>query len=144
MRNVDQLRRDAIAEAYSWLNTPYVDCGYVKGERGAVDCAMLLIGIYSAIGVMPKDYDPRPYSPDWHLHQDQELYMAGLGRYSTRVDIGQPGDIAMYKYGKHASHGAILVSDTLLIHAHKRMRCVELCERRAIADKLYGYWSPFA
>jgi cell wall-associated NlpC family hydrolase len=141
--DVHKLRAAAVAEAFSWLNTPYVDCGYVKGPRGAVDCAMLLIGIYSAVGIVPKDYDPRPYNPDWHLHQNEELYMAGLERYSKRVDMPEIGDILMYKFGRHASHGAVLVSDEYIIHAHKRDRCVVLCEKRAMSHWFHSYWSPF-
>jgi len=140
---VDKLRKAAVAEAFSWLNTPYVDCGYVKGDKGAVDCAMLLIGVYSSIGVVDSAYDPRPYSPNWHLHQNEELYMAGLEKWAHKVELAQDGDVLMYKFGRHASHGAIAVGEEYIIHAHRRAGRVEFCEKRMMAPWFHSYWSPF-
>jgi len=136
-----QTRIRVIDEALSWLHTPYVDCGDIKGPKGAVDCAMLLVRVYADLGLIPKDYDPRPYKPDWHLHNNEELYMAGLERFSHPVMTARSGDIAMFKFGKHASHGSIIISDDLMIHANKTARQVETVERRAYMDRLVGYWS---
>jgi len=136
----DELRAAIVREAYSWTGTPYQNCGDVKGPQGAVDCAMLLIRIFVAVGAI-EDFDPRPYSSNWHLHQDEARYLAGLEKYSHRVDEGKPGDIAMYRFGKHASHGAIIVSDDHVIHAHKRDGQVILCERSAMLNRLDSYWS---
>ena len=144
-RNVGELRKAAVAEAFTWLNTPYVDCGYVKGPAGCVDCAMLLIGVYSAIGVVPKDFDPRPYNPDWHLHQTEELYLAGLEEYAHRVDTPEVGDVLMFKFGRHAAHGAILVAEDYVIHAYKHSGRVEFTERyhEPLASRYHSAWSPF-
>lgn len=101
---------------------------------------MLLICVFSAAGAI-EYFDPRPYSSNWHLHQDEARYMAGLEKYAHQVDEGKLGDIAMYRFGKHASHGAIIVSDELIIHAHKRDGQVIQCERSALATRLDSYWS---
>lgn len=140
---VAALRSAIVAEAHSWLNTPYVDCGKVKGLKGAVDCAMLLIAIYQNVGILPADYDPRPYSPDWHIHQDATLYQNGLQRWTKPVHVAYAGDVAMYKFGRHASHGAVVVGEHYIIHAHKRNGVVELCEKRTMAPWFDSYWSPF-
>lgn len=136
----EELRAAIVREAHEWLGTPYTNCGDVKGSQGAVDCAMLLIRVFVAVGAID-DFDPRPYSSNWHLHQDEARYLAGLEKYAHRVEEGKLGDIAMYKFGKHASHGAIIVSEDLLIHAHKNVGEVILCERSAMRGCLDSYWS---
>lgn len=138
-------REGIISEAITWLGTPFVDCGYVKGRRGAVDCAMYLIGVFSARGFVPKDYDPRPYNPDWHLHQTEERYLAGITKFARRVTEPLMGDIALYRLGKTASHGAIVIDDERIIHAHKRSGNVEFCERRLFEpERIDSFWSVFA
>lgn len=132
-----------VQEAYEWLGTPYVHAGDIKGKNGAVDCAMILISIFKKFGFIPEDFDPRPYSPSWHLHQNEARYMAGLEQFSKQIETPRPGDIAMYRFGRHASHGAMIVSEDLLIHAHKKNGQVALCERRSMARHLDSYWSVF-
>lgn len=139
-----ELRVAIVREAYEWLGTRYVNCGAIKGLNGAVDCAMLLCRVFQAVGIVPADYDPRPYNPNWHLHQNEKRYLAGLEKYAHQIRSPGMGDIAMYRFGRHASHGAILVSDDLLIHAHKRAGQVELCERRAMDHWFDSYWSCFS
>jgi cell wall-associated NlpC family hydrolase len=138
------LRAEVVRESFDWISTPYVNCGYVKGPNGATDCAMLLVGVFVSAGLIPKDYDPRPYNPDWHLHQSEERYLAGLDQFAHLIDTPRPGDIALYRFGRTASHGAIVISDDLIIHAHKHAGQVELCERRLLeVDHLDSFWSIF-
>jgi NlpC/P60 family putative phage cell wall peptidase len=133
-------RAAILAEAHSWLRTPYRNCANVKGA--GVDCAMLLVEVYrQPRGPVPPDFDPRPYSPEWYLHRTEELYLFGIERYAKRVTQPQPGDVAVYRFGYAASHGAIIVDDNYIIHAHKLPGNVELCERRALEERLDSYWS---
>lgn len=147
---VPQLRVAIVQEAYEWLGTPYVHNGDVKGPRGAADCAMLLVRVFQTVArafdvpLLPLDFDPRPYPRWWHVHQNEALYMAGMERFAQRVDHPGMGDIAMYKFGKHAAHSAIVVSDELIIHAHSKHRFVETCERRSQEAHLHSYWSVLA
>lgn len=138
------LRNAIVQEAHEWIGTPYVHAGDIKGPHGAVDCAMLLIRIFAKVGIVPADFDPRPYSPNWHIHQNEQRYMAGVEKYSHVVRNPRIGDIATYRFGRHASHGAIIVSDDLVIHAHKRNGNVELCERSSLLPWFDSYWSVFA
>lgn len=138
-RDPAELRAAIVAEAYTWLGTPYVPMGAVKGV--GVDCAMILIRIAQHVGVVPAEYDPRPYPPDWYLHRDEERYLAGLDRWSRRVDAGLPGDIALYRFGRCAAHGAVIVSDELMIHAYLPHGQVGLMERRALEHRFDSYWS---
>lgn len=139
------LRAAIVREAYEWIGTPYVHGGDIKGPNGAADCAMSLIRIFSnAIGIPPADYDPRPYSPNWHIHQNEQRYMGGMEKFARVVTQPTVGDIALYRFGRHASHGAVIVSEDLVIHAHKRAGNVELCERSSLLPWLDSYWSVFA
>jgi cell wall-associated NlpC family hydrolase len=137
-RTTEEIRAAIVAEAYSWLRTPYVHLGDIKGV--GVDCAMLLVRVYQAVSVVPQ-FDPRPYEAEWFLHRDEERYMAGLEKYAHRVQTPALGDIGLYRFGRTASHGAIVVSDDLLIHAYRPHGNVELIERRALEDRFDNWWS---
>lgn len=133
-------QRDAVvAEAHTWLRTPYRNLGAIKGV--GVDCAMLLVRVYQAVGIVPADFDPRPYAPDWYLHRDEERFLAHVIPRAQRIERGERGDIALYRYGRSVSHGAILVDDEHLIHANRLTGMVELCERRALAPRFDSFWT---
>lgn len=102
-------REAVIAEAQTWLGTPYHHCADVKGA--GVDCAMILVRVYAACGLVPHEFDPRPYSPQWHLHRGVELYqqwIAAAGAIETGAP--RPGDVGLWKFGRAYSHAAILVT----------------------------------
>lgn len=132
-------RKAVVAEALRWVGTPYVSCADVHGV--GVDCAMLLVRVYASVGLIPKEYDPRPYAPQWYLHQNEELYLGGLERFAHRVETAEPGDVAVYRFGRTAGHGAIVVDDDYIVHAHRRHRKVELAERRTYDNRLDSIWS---
>lgn len=133
-------RAAIVAEAMSWCGTKYHHSGDVKGV--GVDCAMLLVRVFVDTGLVPS-FDPRPYKPQWFLHQDRALYLEFVDRFGHRVDTPKPGDIAMYKFGKHAAHGAIIVDDESLIHAFMPTGKVTMDWRRSREHQLHGYWSVF-
>ena len=84
-------RRRVIAEAESWLGTPYHHMGRLKGV--GCDCLTLLAGVYHASGVIPA-LDIPFYPPDWHLHRSVERYLEGLVGHACEVDGAKPGDVA--------------------------------------------------
>lgn len=133
------LRARIVVEALSWVGTPYHHCAGAKGI--GADCAMSLVRIYQAVGIVPPDFDPRPYAPEWYLHRNEERYLAGIERWARRVDAAKPGDVALYRFGRTASHGAIVIDDDMLVHAYRPQRAVVLQERRALADRFDSYWS---
>jgi len=116
------LRQKLVAEAETWLGTPYVSNGLVKGKRGGTDCAMLIIGIYRNVGLLPHGFDPRPYPPQWHLHQSEEKYLSYVVNYSDKV-LGPParvpkaGDLVLFKLGRVYSHGGMVLAWPTIIHA---------------------------
>lgn len=119
-----QIREQIVAEAMTWLRTPYHHLGDVKGH--GVDCAMLLVRVYHTVGLIPA-IDPRPYSPQWHLHQSEERYLGWLEQHAAPTDCPQPGDVCLFRFGRADrpfSHGAILVSGNhrsgTVVHALRR------------------------
>lgn len=109
-------RAAVVAEARTWLGTPYHHAAGVK--RAGVDCAFLLIRVYAAVGLI-ETFDPRPYPADWHLHRDQERYLGWVHQYARPVPAPLPGDIVLFKFGRCVSHGAIVVDWPTVIHAYR-------------------------
>ena len=116
-------RAAVIAEARTWLRTEYHHQAHVKG--GGVDCAWFLIEVYAAAGLIER-FDPGYYPSDWMMHRDEERYLAWVEKYAHRVDAPQPGDLAVWKFGRTFSHGAIVLDWPTIIHAYRRERCVTL------------------
>lgn len=110
-----------IAEAESWVNTPYHDHGRLKGV--GVDCAMLLLEVYNRTGIVTTD-DPGFYPSQFGLHHNEELFLGFVERHATEVVEPVPGGCVLFRYGRCYSHGGIMVSRTRLIHAVKRDRRV--------------------
>jgi cell wall-associated NlpC family hydrolase len=113
-------REGVVAEAISWIGTPFHHAARVKGgpgERGGVDCLMLLAEVYERAGVM-RHIEPPFYVPDWHLHQIAERYLEGLLGYAREVTEPQSGDVALFRFGRTFSHGAIVTTWPRLIHAY--------------------------
>lgn len=110
------LRKRIVEEAYSWLGTPYHHQAMVKGA--GVDCAMILVAIYREAGLLPADFDPRPYPQDWHLHRDEERYLGWVLKVCHETGAPQPGDVVVWKFGRTFSHGAVYVGDNKIIHSY--------------------------
>jgi cell wall-associated NlpC family hydrolase len=108
-------RARVIAEARTWLGTPFRDQSDVKGA--GVDCAMLLVRCFVDTGIVPA-FDPRPYAPQWHLHRDEEKFLAIIEKLGTEVAREPvPGDVIVYRFGRCFSHGALVIDEKHVIHA---------------------------
>lgn len=112
-----------VAEARKWVNTPYHSCADILGV--GCDCGMLIVRAFVDSGLTPP-FDPRPYSSDWHLHRSEERYLGFVGDRCALVEEPQPGDVAMFMYGRCYSHGGIITgaSPVTMIHAFKSSHCV--------------------
>jgi cell wall-associated NlpC family hydrolase len=106
------IRADLQDEGLRWLRTPYHHQGAVRGPGGGVDCLMLLVQTFKSVGLVPADFDPRPYSNQWHQHRSEELYLQGLERFARALPEGAPlqvGDIVVWQFGRTHSHAGMLV-----------------------------------
>jgi cell wall-associated NlpC family hydrolase len=122
-----ETRRRIVEATKSWLSTPYHHHANIKGL--GVDCAMILAMVYHEAGVC--DFiDPRPYPTDWMLHHDSERYLEGILPHVTEISRAQaqPGDFAVFKFGRTFSHSAIIIEWPTVIHAYIRERSVVLAD----------------
>ena len=118
--NETQQRAAVVAEARSWLRTPYVSHAKLKGI--GADCGTFLAAVYANAGIfLAKDLPDLP--PQWFMHGDREWYLEYLAQYAVEYGIPlswpppspQPGDIICAKHGRAFSHGAIV---TVWPHVH--------------------------
>jgi cell wall-associated NlpC family hydrolase len=113
--SADPRRAAVIAEATSWLDTPFHHAGRLKGI--GVDCGQLLIAVYGACGFVPLDYTVAHYPPDFAVHGDRERYLEGIAEFARAVEIPGPGDAVVFKLGRVFWHGGIVVAWPGIIHA---------------------------
>lgn len=137
-----EARAAIVAEARSWLRTPYHHAARVKGA--GVDCAQILVEVYSAAGVIER-FDPGFYPSDWMLHRDEERYLETVRRFAHPVATPLPGDVAVYRFGRCVSHGAIVIEWPIIIHAYAKERNVCLGDGLAgdLGGRLAGFYSVF-
>ncbi|MGH7033821.1 MAG: C40 family peptidase [Stellaceae bacterium] len=122
MLKIEAERARVVAEARTWLRTPYHHMGRIKGA--GVDCAALLAEVYARAGVLPP-LDLPFYPPDWHLHRDSERYLDFVLAHAIETDReAEPGDLALWRFGRCFSHGAIVIDWPLVIHAYAGRGCV--------------------
>jgi cell wall-associated NlpC family hydrolase len=112
---MNEMRKAILAEARSWIGTPFHSGGRLKGV--GVDCGQILLLIYEAVGLIPC-HDPGYYPADYHLHKSEEWYLALMDRFAKRVPgPPRPGDVALWKFGRVFSHGGVVVEWPRVIHA---------------------------
>ena len=134
------IRERIVAAALDWNGTPFHHQGRVKGA--GVDCLQLLVAVYSEVGLLPA-VDTGHYPWDWHYHRSEERYLTAVASHAARVDIPQPGDLALFRFGRCVSHAAIVLDWPRCIHAYFGQGVVEVdAEQGAeLAGRLHSFWS---
>ena len=136
-------RERLVAEALTWLGTPYHHAGRVKG--GGTDCGMLILQAFINVGLIV-DTEVGYYPMDWHLHRSAEHYLGWVTRYCKKVerDTPLPGDVIVYRYGRCISHGALVVAWPQIIHAYLGLGVVLADGNDGDMQKrqsgIYSYW----
>jgi len=116
-------RTAVVAEARSWIGTPYHNCADIKGA--GVDCGMLLVRVFVDTGLCPP-FEPRPYPADWHLHRSDERYLGFVFDRAAQVAAPEPGDLMVLRFGRCYSHGGIVTKakPLMIVHAYASARRV--------------------
>ncbi|NWG45989.1 MAG: C40 family peptidase [Alphaproteobacteria bacterium] len=116
-----------IAEARSWLGTPYKHRAAVKGA--GCDCLGLVMGVYAAL-VGPVPEDPPPYSRDWAEAAGEETLLAAARRHLVELPVAEagPGDVLIFRIltGRICKHAGILSRPGHMIHAMEGHGVVEI------------------
>jgi NlpC/P60 family putative phage cell wall peptidase len=136
----EQEQRDLVVkEALSWIGTPYRHNAMVKGS--GVDCAMILIGVYQNCGLVEEVNLPH-YSPQWHLHRDEEKYLETISKYLKPTKDPKPGDVALFKFGRTVSHSAIIIDYPRVVHAYNRVGVIlDDATNGKLKDRLHGFFT---
>lgn len=118
-----------IAEARSWIGTPYLHQASLKYH--GCDCLGLLRGIWRNL-IGPEPELPPPYAPDWSEANRAETLHDGLSRHLQKYPISQmrPGDVLLFRLHPRgpAKHCAILATQRgkhTLIHARQNHKVSE-------------------
>jgi NlpC/P60 family putative phage cell wall peptidase len=109
-----------VAEALSWVGTPYRHQGSRKGV--GCDCLGLICGVWRAVyGEEPER--PGAYAPDWAEAGGEDLFLAAARRHCREKEIGgpTPGDLLLFRWRPHlpAKHAGILVDPDRFVHAYQ-------------------------
>ena len=116
-----------IAEARSWLGTPYHHQAARKGA--GCDCLGLVRGVYEElVGPLP---DPPPYSRDWAEARRRETLLDAAMEHLVSVGDParrQPGDVLIFRLTDKAmaKHSGILTGPDRMVHAQENAGCVEV------------------
>src|SRR5262245_33676873 len=108
------LRDQIIAEARTWLRTPFRHQGRVKGV--GVDCAGLVVMVGQSLGLLT--YDTREYGVIPNPRRMKGL----LDQYLVPIQLGEfkPGDVvymAFKQFPVHPPMHLAIVTDVGIIHA---------------------------
>jgi len=132
-----------LAAARTWLGTPYHHRARVRGA--GVDCLMLIVEAYTATGLLPPDLRVPDYPPDIMYHRADTRYLDAVLDYCDEVDAPQPGDIALFWFGKAWAHGAIVAAWPVVIHAYaplKRVEEMSVAEDARLARRPVRFFHP--
>lgn len=121
---VEEQRAAVVAEAYSWIGTPYRLGARVKGA--GCDCATFIAEVLIACGLAQRE-DLGVYSQDWFFHDQTDRYLLRLLRHTTktleavafRSFAAAPGDVVLTRThsSKVYSHGGVVTAWPRLVHA---------------------------
>lgn len=132
-----------LARARAWVGTPYHHRAQVMG--GGVDCLLLIADVYTALGLIPVDIQIPDYPPDIMFHSDDSRYLDAVLAHCDEVDAPQRGGLALFRYGRSFSHGAIVADWPQVIHAYAPLgRVVEMSVRddRRLMNRVVRYFAP--
>lgn len=117
-------RSAILAEARSWIGTPYRHQASVKGA--GCDCLGLVRGVWRALYAEEPEPIP-PYTPDWAETRGEETLLHAARRHLVWVERASPGDVLLFRMNERApmKHAAILADNERLIHAYWGRAVVE-------------------
>jgi NlpC/P60 family putative phage cell wall peptidase len=106
-------RADVIAEARSWLGTPFAHQGRLRGV--GVDCAGIVIGVAHALGI--SDFDHSGYGREPHGAMLTRL----LNEHLIAIPVTEPAAVLEIAFAREPQHLAILTDVDTIVHAYQRI-----------------------
>jgi len=140
-------RMDAVAEARTWLGTPFKHQGCLKGV--ACDCIGLAKGVGVSLGLV--DYDPTTPEAltyaNYSMMPDSKRMREALGKWLVSIPVPEAtlADILFMAWGREPQHVA-LITDKGIIHSYSGVGKVvehsldERWQRRVTAAYRYPHF----
>jgi NlpC/P60 family putative phage cell wall peptidase len=128
-------RDRALAEAMSWIGTPYQHQASVKGL--GCDCLGLVRGVWRSLyGTEPEAVPP--YRADWAEVSGEERLLAAARRWLVEVPVetARPGDVVLFRMSPEAA----IKHCALISHAGPPGRIVHAYWGRAVTESWLGDW----
>ncbi|MEX2036164.1 MAG: NlpC/P60 family protein [Xanthobacteraceae bacterium] len=112
-------RTAIVAEARSWIGTPYRHQASLKGV--GCDCLGLVRGVWrSLLGAEPRPAPP--YSRDWAEAAGEETLAQAARAHLSEIEPSEfaLGDVLLFRYRARypAKHAAIVTAPDTMVHAH--------------------------
>lgn len=112
-------RKLIVAEARSWIGTPYRHQASLKGV--GCDCLGLVRGVWRALIGDEPERAPA-YAPDWAEAAGGESLADAAARHLIAVecDAFREGDVLLFRWRANlpAKHAAIVTAPDKIVHAH--------------------------
>lgn len=117
-------REQVVAEARSWIGTPYHLHAMVK--TAGVDCGLLPYAVYRAFDLVPS-FEVEFLRDDWFCNTTDEKYLRMVQKYLKKLVEGQarrdlpalPGSLACARVAnsKIVNHSGIVTRWPMVVHA---------------------------
>jgi hypothetical protein len=150
-------RARAVAEARSWIRTPYHHMGRIKGA--GADCYTLLLEVFQTLGLFTAADEQEFYPRDWFLHAREDHYKLRILRHARQMvehfcaptEIRAPGNIVLLRPPETATrrhtidiHGGIISAWPKVIHAFPpRVNEVDATTHHSFAAGSLEFFSPW-
>lgn len=118
------IRKRIIAEARTWIGTPYRHQAALKGH--GCDCLGLVRGLCAFLDL--DEAAPVPsYPRDWFAPGEETL-LAAARHHLVPFETARPGDVLVFRMrrGAAARHCALLSGEARMIHAVSGRRVCEV------------------
>lgn len=111
-------RHDVVAEARSWIGTPWVASGAAKGV--GANCLGFLAGVARNVGLVCVADAFAPYG-GFALPPQPTALLCGLRRHLERARLSrvEPADLLLFDLGDGLRHVAMLSAPETIIHAYQ-------------------------
>lgn len=107
-------REEIVAEARTWLGTPFHHQGRVKGV--GTDCAGIIAGVLNHFNIKHKDYS------NYTREESVPLMRQSLDEALIKIDKLEPGAVVLFYMRRrdNTCHVGIMETDEVIIHADMR------------------------
>jgi cell wall-associated NlpC family hydrolase len=139
-------RMAVLAEAQSWLRTPFHKGSSVKGV--GIDCGNLLMASYNAAGIAMDLTPSANVSHDFFLNQrDSQILIGPVAARAHEVVVPRPGDCVLFYVGMAYGHAAIVARQGYPVVIQARWKaCVQLadCTQGDMKNLKRVFYSPWS